>query len=81
MARWREACPVIASEDHAWLLASVVLGAVLATLVMGSGCSAPKRLAMPMDCIGRDLQACDIEASHSEHPGEAYEACMTRRGL
>lgn len=72
---------MIASEDRAWLLASVVLGAVLATLVMGSGCGAPARLAMPMDCVGRDLQACDAVAERSEHPTQAYEACMRERGL
>ena len=70
-------------SERAALLALVVLGAVLATLIMGSGCAprAAVRLAMPMDCNGRDLQACDMEASHSAHPGEAYDACLARRGL
>lgn len=74
---------MIASEDHAWLLASVVLGAVIATLVMGSGCasSAPKRLAMPMDGLHRELQACDQVAEVSERPSEAYDACLARQGL
>lgn len=73
----------MSSEERTWFLACIVLGAVIATLLMGSGCasSAPKRLAMPMDCIGRDLQACDAVAERSAHPGEAYEACMARRGL
>lgn len=68
--------------ERAALLALVVFGAVLATLIMG-GCasSVPVRLAMPMDGYHRELQACDLEASQSAHPGEAYDACLARRGL
>jgi len=70
-------------SERAALLALVVLGAVLATLVMGAGCApkASQLRAMPMDGLHRELEACDVEASHSEKPGQAYDACLARRGL
>lgn len=74
----------MSAEERTWFLACIVLGAVLATLLMGSGCGARQAVEPPMrvrDGLWIDLIQCEDLADVSATPQATYDKCLVSRGL